>query len=144
MVLTVGNVIDIILAVFFLLAVVRGWHIGLAMRIAHLAVFLVSGGIAYFLAHMTGSISLYGVFFVIAIAVLGKAVKVVRIVDWIPVVGTVNKAGGALVSFVIASLVCYILFGFLFYMSPQEVWEQWGLTQEVIDGTYLLRSFLND
>lgn len=141
MYLTVGNILDIILAVFFLLAVIRGWYIGLVMRVAHLAVVIVSVAVAYALAHMIGVMPLFGIFFIIAVVILNQVVKVVKLVEWIPVVGTLNKAGGAVLGFVLAFVVCYILFHFLFETIPQEVWEQWGLTKEVIAKTYLLQAF---
>lgn len=138
-----GNIIDIVLAVVFLLIVIRGWHIGLVMCAAQLAVFIASGIIASVLVRMTGIIPLYGVFFLISAAVLGKAVQVLKIVDWIPVVGFLNRAGGAFIGFITAFLIFHILFGFLFRVVPQEFWEQCGLTQEVIAKTHLLKAFLN-
>lgn len=137
-----GNIIDLVLAVIFLLIVIRGWHIGLVMCAAQLAVFIASGVIASVLVKTTGIIPLYGVFFLIAAAALGKAVQVLKIVDWIPVVGFLNRAGGAFIGFITAFFVFHILLGFLFQAVPQEFWERWGLTQEVIDRTYLLKAFL--
>lgn len=141
MYLTVGNILDIILAVFFLLAVIRGWYIGLAMRVAHLAVVIASVVVAYVLAHMLGVMPLFGMFFIIAVVILNQVAKVVKVVEWIPVVGTLNKAGGAILGFVLAFVVCYVLFRFLFETIPQEIWNQWGLTEEVIAKTYLLQAF---
>lgn len=142
MYLTAANIIDIVLAVFFLLAVVRGWYTGLAMQAAHLAVLLASIAIAYILSHMLGIIPLFGVFFIIAMAILNQAVKAVKIVSWIPVVGTINKAGGAAVGFLIAFFACFLLLRFLFGTVPQELWQRMGLWQEAIDRTYLLKAFI--
>jgi hypothetical protein len=143
MILTVGNVCDIVLAVFFLLEIVRGWYVGLAMRVAHIAVVIASAVLAYAAARAIGRMPLYGVFFVICVVALNQLAKVVRLVDWIPVIGTINKAGGAVLGFVLAFVVCTILFGFACAVIPAEWWRQWGLTQEVIDNTYLLQAFMN-
>lgn len=137
------NIIDIVLAVLFLLIVIRGWHVGLVMCIAHIAVLIASAVIASAFVKTTGIIPLYGVFFIAAAAVLGKVVQVLKVVEWIPLVGIVNKAGGAFAGFIGAFLVFHILFGFLFRTVPQELWEQWGLTQEIIDKTYLFKAFIN-
>jgi len=138
-----GNIIDIVLAILFLLIVIRGWHVGLVMCVAHIAVLIASAMIASVFVKMTGIIPLYGIVFIIAAAVLGKAVQVLKVVEWIPLIGIVNKAGGAFAGFIGAFLVFYILFGFLFRVVPQEMWERWGLTQEVIDKTYLFKAFID-
>ena len=47
-----ANVIDIVLAVLFLVAICRGWCIGLAMKVGHLAALVGSGILAGLVANV--------------------------------------------------------------------------------------------
>lgn len=142
MYLSVGNVMDIVLAVFFLLVVVRGWYMGLAFQVARLVVLVLAGIISHILANVVGVPLLSGLFFIITFVVFLQAAKFVKIVDWIPVIGTLDKAGGAVAGFFFAFLVCYLLFHFLYMAIPQEVWNNWDLTKAEVAKTYLLQVFL--
>lgn len=142
MTVTQGTVFDIVLAAYLLLSIVRGWYVGLALKAAHLAAFIAAGIGAQVLAKLVGILPLYGVFFVVLLFVLYHLVKVVDVVNWLPIVGTVNRLGGAVLGFVTAFLWCYLIFSFLGAVVPQHVWSQWGLTRSVIANTYLLQIFL--
>lgn len=142
MYLSVGNIADIVLAIFFIIEILQGRNMGLALQAARLVVLFVSLVAAQVLSGIVGIPMSAGVFFVIAFAVFWKIAKIVKIVDWIPVVGTLDKFGGAVAGFCTAFLVCYFLFFFLGTVIPQRVWNGWGLTQEVVDKTYLLQAFL--
>lgn len=178
--LSVANGMDIVLAVLFLVAVCRGWYVGLAMKVGNLAamvgasitaglganflkstvsrqwimpylesragkdfpgfkdveqgISLVAENIAYYL--------LFGVIFVVALVVFHHVVKVLKLVDHIPVVGTLNKAGGALAGFLVEFIFFFILGRILFGLIPMESWGQMGLTREAIEASYLLRVFV--
>lgn len=178
--MNLANGIDIVLAVLFLVAVCRGWHIGLAMKVGNLAamvgasitaglganllkatvsrqwilpyleqqagkdfpgfrdveqgISLVAENIAYYL--------LFGIIFVVAVVVFHHIVRVLKLVDYIPVVGTLNKAGGALAGFLVEFIFFFILGRILFGLIPMESWAQMGLTEEVIEAGYLLRAFV--
>lgn len=140
--LSIGNVIDIILLAAFFLALVRGWYVGLAMRVAHFVVLIASVFIAYTLVRVVDMAVLFPVFFLISVVVLNQLAKVVKIVEWIPVVGTVNKIGGALLGLLISVVVCYVFLQFFVTLCPEDLWKQFGLTKEVIEKTYLLKVFL--
>lgn len=178
---TIVTVIDIIMLVSILFAVIRGWHIGLAMKLAHLITIIASCIIAHFLAtvlkvsvgnkvvlpmlsqkagdtfsslpfaedgmeFMAQGIAyyfLYAIVFIIAMIVLSQAIKVVKIVDHIPVIGLINKIGGAIIGFFIEFIVFYIICAFVFHLTPQATLDSWGFTREAIEKTYVLQAFVN-
>jgi len=85
---------------------------------------------------------LFGVIFVVALIVLRHIVGVLKLVDYIPVVGTLNKFGGAVIGFVAEFIFFFILGRILFGLIPMESWVQMGLTGEMIEGSYLLQAFV--
>lgn len=85
---------------------------------------------------------LFSIFFVIALLLLNRVVRLLKLVDHIPVVGTLNKAGGALVGFLVDFIFLFILGRVLFGVVPWEAWEQIGLTREMVASSYLLRAFV--
>jgi len=140
--LSTGNIIDLVLAAFFLCMMARGWYMGLAFQAARLAVLAIAGILSYIMANVAGIPLLSGLFFFITFVLFLQVVKIVKIVDWIPVVGTLDKAGGAMAGFFFAFLACYFLFRFLHMAVPQQTWNDWGLTQAAVGRTYLLQAFL--
>lgn len=177
--ISIVAIVDIILIVSLLFAVIKGWHIGLAMRLAHFVALVVScvianlcaaslktyvgnnwivplmqqkagntvstlpyaqngmelaaQGIAYYL--------LYAVAFTIAMVILGRLISLLHIVDHIPVIGKINKAGGAIVGFLITFIILYVVGNALFTLLPQTMLDGWGFTKEAIAKTYLLQIF---
>lgn len=142
MYLSVGSIADIVLAIFFIVETLQGRNMGLALQAARLVVLFASLIAAQILSGIVGIPVTAGFFFVIVFAIFWKVAKLVKIVDWIPVVGTLDKFGGAVAGFCTAFLICYFLFFFLGTVIPQQVWDGWGLTKEVVDKTYLLQAFL--
>ena len=140
--LTVGNIWEIVLAVFFLVLIIRGYCTGLVLQVAHLAVLFASVVVSKVLANMVGIPPLSVVFFVVALVVFWQVAKLIKIVDLIPIVGTLDKLCGALAGFCIAYLICYFLLGFLDDVIAQRVWNDWGLTKKMVKETYLLQLFL--
>lgn len=140
--LTIGNICDIVLAVFFLVLIIRGYCAGLVLQVAHLAVLFASVVVSKVLANMVGIPPLSGVFFIVALVVFWQVAKLIKIVDLIPIVGTLDKLCGALAGFLIAFLICYFLLGFLDDLISQKMWNEWGLTKKMVKETYLLQAFL--
>lgn len=140
--LSTENIIDLVLAAFFLCMIARGWYMGLVFQAARLAALAAAGIFSYVMANVAGIPLLSGLFFFITFVLFLQVVKIVKIVDWIPVVGTLDRAGGAVAGFFFAFLACFFLFRFLHMAVPQEVWDGWGLSQAAVGRTYLLQAFL--
>ena len=94
---------------------------------------LAAQGIAYYL--------LYAIVFTIAMVILGRLIGLFHIVDHIPVIGKINKAGGAIVGFLITFIILYVVGNALFTLLPQTMLDGWGFTKEAIAKTYLLQIF---
>ena len=171
---SLGNVIDIILALLFLIAVFRGWRIGLALKVGHLVSLIAAGIVAGvvagamkfgvyeqfirpYLEERAGSEAasgmsvlgesisyylLFGIIFAVALLVFRQLTSILKLVDKIPVIGTLNKAGGAVIGFLVQFLFLYILGRILFGIFPMQLWEERGLTKEIINQTYLLQAFV--
>lgn len=178
---SVVTVVDIVMLISILFAVLRGWHIGLAMKLGHLIAIVASCIIAHFAATIlkvsigntvvlpmikdnageafaslpfaTDGMEfvaqgiayyfLYAIIFIIAMIILSQAIKVLKIVDHIPVIGLVNKLGGAVIGFFIEFIVFYIICAFIFNLTPQTTLDSWGFTKEAIEKTYVLQAFVH-
>lgn len=142
----IANVIDIVLAVLFLVAICRGWRIGLVVKAGHLAALvgasILAGAVTNLLKTTVSGYLLFGVVFVVALVVLYRMVGVLKLVDYIPVVGTLNKLGGAVIGFVVEFIFFFILGRILFGLIPMDSWAQIGLTGEMIEKSYLLQAFV--
>ena len=79
--------------------------------------------------------------FTIAMVILGRLIGLFHIVDHIPVIGKINKAGGAIVGFLITFIILYVVGNALFTLLPQTMLDGWGFTKEAIAKTYLLQIF---
>ncbi len=146
---TVGTIIDIIMAVCILFAVVRGWQTGLVIKLAHLvaviaACVLAAGMVTLLKGKTGGGIVLplaAAVCFLIAVVILYHLIKALHLIDYIPVVGKLNKIGGAVVGFIAEFIFIYVICSILFGIIPQTMLDQWGLSEDVISQTYLLQAF---
>ena len=177
--ISIVAIVDIILIVSLLFALIKGWHIGLAMRLAHFVALVVSCVVANLCAALLkvyvsnswivplmqkkagNSVSsipyaqngmelaaqgiayylLYAIVFTIAMVILGRLIGLLHIVDHIPVIGKINKAGGAIVGFLITFIILYVVGNALFTLLPQTMLDGWGFTKEAIAKTYLLQIF---
>lgn len=167
----IGTIIDIVLACIFCVSLVSGWHQGLVMKVASLIVVGVSYILAgilsktispYVADEISKNISkdtgilkngvtnvteafLYTVIFMIVFFVVRyifrKLIKVLKIVDHIPVIGFLNKAGGAVAGFLVDFIIIYVICSFLFTIVPAAAWTEIGLTGAVIKNTILLSVF---
>ena len=176
-----GQIFDIILVVFFLIGIIRGWQIGLAVKVGHVvamiasclsahlagvffkdmvgemliqpflkghengifAAQIVKNGLKVFSSSLAYDLIFLVVFFV-AILVFNLVVQLLKIVDRIPVVGTLNKCGGALLGLVTEFIIIYIICAFLFTLIPQSSFDKIGLTKEIIMETKLLQFFVGN
>lgn len=176
--MNIGQIFDIILVVLFLIGIIRGWIIGLAVKVGHVialvasclaahiagillkdtvgelfiqpilkgredgifAVQIVKNGIKGFSASLAYDL-IFLVVLIVALLVFNFAVQLLKIVDRIPVVGTLNKFGGALLGLVTEFIVIYILFAVVFTLVPQSTFDKIGLTKEIIRETKLLQFF---
>lgn len=80
--------------------------------------------------------------FFIALFILFQIIKLLHIVDYVPFVGKVNKIGGTAISFLTQVLFLYIICMVIFNVVPQDTLNQWGLSEEVISNTYILKAFV--
>ena len=171
--ISIVAIVDIILIVSLLFALIKGWHIGLAMRLAHFVALVVSCVVANLCA---ASLKVYvsnswivplmqkkagnsvcsipyaqngmelaaqgiAIVFTIAMVILGRLIGLLHIVDHIPVIGKINKVGGAIVGFLITFIILYVVGNALFTLLPQTMLDGWGFTKEAIAKTYLLQIF---
>lgn len=86
----------------------------------------------------------YFVSFLAALLVLRHVIKIFGLVEKLPVIGTVNRLGGAVVGFTLAFVLLYVACRLLFQMLPQAALEEWGLTEEVIEKTCLFKVFIGN
>lgn len=91
-------------------------------------------GIAY-------SVLFFIAFFVLEL-VLMHLVNVLKVVDHIPVVGKINKLGGAVVGFFWVFLILLLLGNVFFTYIPKEVQHQMGFTRKAVKETVLLNVFV--
>lgn len=84
---------------------------------------------------------IYLLVFIVVLLVLRKLLYLLKIVDYIPVVGTINKLGGAAAGFFVAFAELYILCFLFFQFVPEQTLVQMGLTEQAVSQTYLLRVF---
>lgn len=177
--ISIVAIVDIVLLISLLFASIKGWHIGLAMRLAHLVALVISCVIANlcaaslkayvgksvivpFLQERTGNAVsavpyaqnglelaaqgiayyiLYAIAFAILMVILGRLIRLLHIVDHIPVIGKINKAGGAIVGFLITFIILYVVGNAFFALIPQTILDGWGFTKEAMEKTYLLQIF---
>lgn len=168
----IGTIIDIILACILCVSLVCGWYQGLVMKVASLVVvgasYILAGILSktispyvadeiakkasknvWILKNGVTNVTeafLYTVIFIIVFFVIRyvfrKLIKVLKIVNHIPVIGFLNKAGGALAGFVVDFIIICVICSFLFTIVPTAAWAEIGLTRAVIKNTILLSVFV--
>lgn len=85
---------------------------------------------------------LFFVAFLLLEAVLLHVVNLLKLVDHIPVVGKLNKLGGAVAGFFWMFLICLLLGNVFFSYVPKEVQKEMGFTKKAIKETILLNVFV--
>lgn len=71
-------------------------------------------------------------------------VSALRLVDHVPVLGKLNKLGGAVLGFFWMFLLCLLLGNVFFTYVPKELRHQWGFTKKAVQNTVLLSVFAED
>ena len=109
--------LDILTAIILLVAVLAS-YVGLGREIVFVVAFIVLSIICRYL------------------------VQVLRLVDKLPVVGTLDKFGGAVVGFVVAFIVLYFVINLFFDIVPQSTLDGMGWTKEAVQKTMFIKGFL--
>lgn len=137
---------DILVAVILLLAVYNGIKSGLVLKIGQVAAVMASYLVASLIAAQVGlgrELVFVAAFIVLSI-VFHYLVLVLKLIDKIPVVETVDRFGGAVVSFVVAFTVLYFLVNLIFHGIPQGTLDSWGWTKEAQHKTMFISGLLSD
>jgi uncharacterized membrane protein required for colicin V production len=90
----------------------------------------------------------YSVVFFVVFAllqfVLLRAIHVLKLVDHIPVLGTMNKLAGGVLGFFGVFILCILLGRVFFTYVPDSLRSQWGFTGKAVQQTVLLNAFVPD
>lgn len=84
----------------------------------------------------------YFVSFLISLLVLRHLLKILNLLDHIPIIGAINRLGGAIVGFTVAFVLLYVVCSLIFRMMPQAVAGEWGVTEEIIEKTHIFKVFV--
>lgn len=140
------SAMDILVAVLLLLAIYNGIKSGLILKIGQIVAVMASYLLAYVIASKVGVGE--ELVFVVAFIVLSIAfhylVLVLKLIDKIPVVETLDRFGGAVVSFVVAFIVLYFVVNLIFHGIPQEALDKWGWTEEAQQKTIFISGLLTN
>ena len=136
--------LDILTAIILLVAVLSGLATGLVVKLGQIMAVIGSYVIAAVLASYVGlgrEIDFVVAFIVLSI-ICRYLVQVLRLVDKLPVVGTLDKFGGAVVGFVVAFVVLYFVINLFFDIVPQSTLDGMGWTKEAVQKTMFIKGFL--
>ncbi len=90
----------------------------------------------------------YAAVFALAFAVLELAltflISLLKLVDRIPVIGLLDRLGGAIFGFLWVFLFCLVLGNVFFSYVPAKLRHQWGFTEKAVRDTILLNVFMED
>ena len=108
--------LDILTAIILLVAVLSGLATGLVVKLGQIVAVIGSYVIAAVLASYVGlgREIVFVVAFIVLSIICRYLVQVLRLVDKLPVVGTLDKFGGAVVGFVVAFIVLYFVINLFF------------------------------
>lgn len=140
------SAMDILVAVLLLLAIYNGIKSGLVLKIGQILAVMASYLLAFVIASKVGVGEEF--VFVVAFIVLSIAfhylVLVLKLIDKIPVVETLDRLGGAVVSFVVAFIVLYFAVNLIFHGIPQGTLDKWGWTKAAQQKTIFISGLLTD
>lgn len=136
--------LDILTAIILLVAVVSGLATGLIVKLGQVVAVIGSYVIAAILASYVGlgRELVFVVAFIVLSILCRYLVQVLRLVDKLPVVGTLDKFGGAVVGFVVAFIVLYFVINLFFGIVPQSTLDGMGWTKEAVRKTMFISGFL--
>lgn len=136
--------LDILVIIILAVAIISGLTAGLVLKVGQVAAVLAAYVLANLFASQAGVAK--EVVFIIAFAVLSivfrYVVLILKLVDKIPVIGTLDKIGGAILSFVVAFIVVYFAVNLLFHGVPQSILDSWGWTKEAVRKTMFISALL--
>ena len=132
--------LDILTAIILLVAVLSGLATGLVVKLGQIVAVIGSYVIAAVLASYVGlgREIVFVVAFIVLSIICRYLVQVLRLVDKLPVVGTLDKFGGAVVGFV----VLYFVINLFFDIVPQSTLDGMGWTKEAVQKTMFIKGFL--
>lgn len=88
----------------------------------------------------------YSVVFFVVFAllefILFRVVHALKLIDHVPVLGRLNRLGGAVLGFFWVFLLCLLLGNVFFTYVPKELQHQWGFTKTEVQNTVLLNVFV--
>ncbi len=142
--LSVVNICDIVIAVWLIIAVLNGAFTGLILKLGQIAAMIAAYILAQVLVVWIGSY--FGLTFLISFIVLSVVfrwgLKLLNLVDRIPVIGFINHFGGAVCGFLISFILIYLLVNLVFGVIPQDILDGFGLTREAVRHSILLSAFI--
>lgn len=143
--LSVVNICDLVIAFWLIFAVLHGAFVGLVLKVGQIVAMIAAYIMAQVVSVSIGSY--FGLTFLVSYIVLSvvfrQVVKVLNLVDKIPVLGFINHFGGAVCSFMVSFILIYLIVTFVFMGIPQNILDGWGLTQEAVQHSVLLGAFCN-
>ena len=136
--------LDILTAIILLVAVLSGLATGLVVKLVQIVAVIGSYVIAAVLPSYVGlgREIVFVVAFIVLSIICRYLVQVLRLVDKLPVVGTLDKFGGAVVGFVVAFIVLYFVINLFFDIVPQSTLDGMGWTKEAVQKTMFIKGFL--
>ncbi|HBA97092.1 MAG TPA: hypothetical protein DCZ23_03190 [Lachnospiraceae bacterium] len=141
----VVTIIDISIAIILAGAVIFGYMTGLIMQIAHLAslaaAYMAAATVAKLFPLQIGSQVIFSVVFFVVSVILRLVVRILKVTDYIPVLGFISHIGGAVTGFLVNFIIIYIICSIFFGIIPQEILDSWGLTENAIKDSILLQVF---
>lgn len=84
---------------------------------------------------------IFAVVLIIAAVVLGHLAGVFKIASHLPVIGKLDRLGGAIAGFITSFIIIYLLSCIFFAFVPQETLAGWGITEETVQDSLLLKAF---
>lgn len=141
---------DIVIAGILIIAAVSGYLTGLITKVARFLATIISCVAAYLVVQVVMESYkkqimypiVFLVVFIVIYIILHQAIKLLKLVDKIPVIGTVDRIGGAVVGILLYTLLMYILFSAFFKIVPASILKSWGYTKHAINKSLLLKYFV--
>ncbi|MCX4327489.1 MAG: CvpA family protein [Lachnospiraceae bacterium] len=163
--------IDIVIAILLIASVVSGYMTGLVTKAAQLASLVAAYFIASFAADLlspglSGFINgkmestampagafvadtaesivhhaVFTIIFIISFIILRHAANIFKITSHLPVIGKLDRIGGAIAGFLVNFIIIYIICSLFFGIMPQDMLDNIGLTKKAIRDSVLLQAF---
>lgn len=95
-----------------------------------------------FMAEQLAYTLIFALVFLILGILFSRLIVLLKLVDRIPVVGQVNRLGGAVVGFFGVFLLLFLMGQLFFGLVPSQILLDWGFTKKALEDTILLHSFV--